>query len=158
MTGLLVLQIDRDSAGHLAVALRRHRADLAERGWAEPPGLADLQEAALRVVEAQERSGGLSGLGALDDDVNGREFLTLTDVSRLANVSVSTVKRWVAAGALGSSKRGVSAALPALTLTGSSRQRDLRWLRTASSEEIDQALEAGELNVLLGQPLNSVGS
>ena len=106
MTGLLVLQIDRDTAGHLAVALRRHRADLAERGWAEPPGLSDLQGAALRVVEAQERSGGLSRLGALDDDLDARDFLTRKDICRLAGVSLSTVKRWLQSGDLPSTQHG----------------------------------------------------
>jgi hypothetical protein len=41
--------------------------------------------------------------------------------------------------------------LPGQTSSGSS-QRDLEWLRSATAEEIDQALAAGELNRLLGQP------
>jgi hypothetical protein len=37
-----------------------------------------------------------------------------------------------------------------LTSTDSSLQRDANWLRTATVEEIDSALDHGELNRLLG--------
>jgi len=106
MTGLLVLEIDRDTAGHLAVALRRHRGRLAELGGAEPPGLADLETLAVRVYEGHEGSRRISVPASVDDDLDARDFLTRRDICRLAGVSLSTVKRWLQSGDLPSTQHG----------------------------------------------------
>ena len=95
MTGLVVLHLDRDVAGHLAVALRRHRGDLQRRGYVEPPGLADLETLFLGVVKSDGDSGGVPCPAVLDDEKHAREFLTRRDVSRQAGVGLSTVDKWV---------------------------------------------------------------
>jgi hypothetical protein len=55
-TGLLVIALDRDTAGHLAVALRRHRGQLEKLGYAEPQGLAELEALAQSVAKSHQAS------------------------------------------------------------------------------------------------------
>jgi hypothetical protein len=58
VSGLLVLSVDQQLAGHLAVAIRRHRTALAELGRPCPPGLSELEDLAARVGRnEQERAG-----------------------------------------------------------------------------------------------------
>lgn len=103
---LLVIALDRDVAGHLAVALRRHRGQLARLGYAEPPGLADLETLAQGVAKSHNESPGVSRLTVPDDDDSDRDYLTRNDISRRTGTSLSTVDRWIATGALPSVKRG----------------------------------------------------
>ncbi len=119
----------------------------------EPPGLAELEAIVLAVTRSHGESPGVSVPVGLEDEEDAREFLTRQDVSRRAGASLSTIDRWIRSGDSPRSGRAVSAASPAATLTVSCLQRDSRWLRSATPEQIDRALEAGELNRLLGQPV-----
>ena len=153
MTGLVVLHLDRDVAGHLAVALRRHRGDLQRRGYVEPPGLADLETLFLGVVKSDGTQG----------ECLVRRFWMMRSMPANSSPAAtsadrpgSVCPRSTSGSSQVSSRRprtAESAVSPAGISTGSSgRQRDLRWLRSATPEQIDRALEAGELNYLLGQP------
>jgi excisionase family DNA binding protein len=107
MSGMVVLAIDPDTAGHLAVALRRHRDSLHKNQMSEPPALAELEKAALQVVsKRQQPSANVSVPGDLQDDLSEREFLTRADVVRLTGASVATVDRWIARGQLPSCRHG----------------------------------------------------
>jgi excisionase family DNA binding protein len=104
---LIVLTIDRDVAGHLAVALHRHRDALRKNGLAEPEALAQLERASLEVVKStQQTSDGVSALSGLDDDGHERKYLSRSDISRIASVSLATVDRWIRSGELRSRRRG----------------------------------------------------
>ena len=106
-TGLLVIALDRDTAGHLAIALRRHRGQLQKLGYAEPQGLAELETLAQSVTKSHQQSPGVSVLTVPDDDSSdNRDFLTRNDISRRTGTSLSTVDRWIRIGALPSVKRG----------------------------------------------------
>ena len=102
---MLVLSVDADLAGHVGVALRRHRDALQKNGLAEPPGLADLESAVLEVTKRQRATQSDSVTRAPDDGLDEREYLTRNDISRLAAVSVRTVDRWLTTG-LPSHRRG----------------------------------------------------
>ena len=52
MTKLLAIAVDTALAGHVAVALRRHREALRKTGRTEPDGLADLEAFAFEVVRS----------------------------------------------------------------------------------------------------------
>jgi excisionase family DNA binding protein len=104
--GLLVIALDRDVAGHLAVALRRHRGQLQKLGYAEPPGLAELETLAQTVAKSHQQSPGVSVMTVPDDDSSDRDFFTRSDISRRTGSSLSTVDRWIRTGALPSVKRG----------------------------------------------------
>lgn len=106
MTALLVIDLDRDTAGHLAVAMRWYRGRLAELGHAEPPGLADLETVAQRVYKRHEQSRGFTVPNGLDHDLHAPDFLSRADISHTTGVSLSTVDRWVRSGALPSAKHG----------------------------------------------------
>ena len=106
MTGLLVLALDRDVAGHLALALRRYHSELDRLGLAKPPALVDLETTALSVVRRQEESSRDNVQTVPDDDWHERDFLSRHDVSRCAGVSLKTVDRWIASGELRSCRRG----------------------------------------------------
>lgn len=105
-TGLLVIALDRDTAGHLAVALRRHRGQLQKLGYIEPRGLAELETLAQSVAKSHQQSPGVSVLTVPDDDSSDRDFLTRSDISRRTGTSLSTIDRWIRTGALPSVKRG----------------------------------------------------
>ena len=47
---LVAIALDRNSAEHLAIALRVHRNQLAKRRLTAPPALAELERVALLVV------------------------------------------------------------------------------------------------------------
>jgi len=104
---LLVLSLDADVAGHLAVALRRHRSALRKNGLAEPPGLADLETAAVEVVSStQQLSAALTVPTGAEDGLHDREFLSRDDIRRLSGVSLATVDRWLSSGQLPSRRHG----------------------------------------------------
>ena len=107
MNAMLVLTLDRDVAGHLAIALRRHRAALKSGGLAEPPGIAELESVALQVVNStHDDSPGITVHDVADDGLHDREYLTRRDVQRLSGASRATVDRWLSGGELPSSKHG----------------------------------------------------
>ena len=107
MTSMLVLTLDGDLAGHLAVALRRHRTALRKRDMAEPPGLADLEAAAAEVVTStQQASRAFTVPSVAEDDRDDRAYLTRKDVCDLTGASLSTIDRWLKSGRLPSSRHG----------------------------------------------------
>lgn len=103
---MLVIALDRDVAGHVAVALRRHRGSLAERGLVEPPGLAALENLARSVYSGHEQSPSVGVPAGLDDGSRERDYLTRSDIRQRTGASLSTVDRWIRTGQLPSVKRG----------------------------------------------------
>ena len=104
---MLILELDRDTAAHLAIALRNHRKGLVSYGRAEPEGLAQLEAMAVAVVNrTQQASASVNLARELESDPDARDYLSRADVSRAAHVSLSTVDRWVADGRLPSTRHG----------------------------------------------------
>lgn len=104
---LLVCAVDRDTAGHLAVALHRHVDALEKSCLVVPPAIAQFAEMALQIVNRpQEASTSIGRLDSVEDDLREREFLSRTDIKRLTGSSLATIDRWVGSGQLPSSKRG----------------------------------------------------
>lgn len=107
MSGFLVMSLDEDLAGHLAVALRRHQDALRRKGMRIPPQLAELERAALTSVG--NRHGASRGSVVVDwaeDGSRGREYLTRSDIRQLTGASLSTIDRWISSGKLPSSRQG----------------------------------------------------
>lgn len=103
----LVLELDRDTAVHLALAIRVHRDQLAKRGMVAPAALLELEEMALRSSESsQEPSGACAAGAALHDDLQNANWLSPDDVARVARVSKSSVQRWLRSRRLKSTKVG----------------------------------------------------
>lgn len=113
----LSLTLDRDLAGHLAVALHALGTRNRQQGRVFPAALNALQAAAEHVVQNgepmllsitsnQEQSPAISRRSGTEDGVHAHEFLTRSDTSQLAGVSIATVDRWIASGQLSSTKRG----------------------------------------------------
>ena len=129
MTEMVVLSLDGDSAGHLAVALHALATRNRKQGRVFPAALVALQAAAESVVQtgepmrltitnvdSSEAPGRTEQHGAAksetvanhrhDDPHGTRPYLTRTDVARLAGVHVSTVDRWLTNDQLQSHKVG----------------------------------------------------
>lgn len=108
MTKLLAIAIDPALAGHIAVALRRHREALRRTNRTEPDGLADLEAFAVEVVSSAQQASDSVTVG--DDRHAGmndnREYLSRRDVSQLVGVSIATVDRWLGSGRLPSTRHG----------------------------------------------------
>ena len=102
--GAVVLELDRDVAGHLAVALHAHVQSLGAFGRACPPELLALQAIAIR-LSGQERSGADSRRDAREP-VPMREWLSVEQTAEVLGVSERTVRRRIAAGDLPSRKFG----------------------------------------------------
>ena len=104
---ILAIVVDRDIAGHLALALSRHSADLKRRGMAEPPSWAQLTELALQVASSsQQASASDTDISGVDDGLHAREYLSRSDVHRITGASLRTVDRWIADGGLTSTRHG----------------------------------------------------
>jgi excisionase family DNA binding protein len=104
---LLVTALDRDCAGHLAIALRRHIDALKKTGRVVPPGIAQLAETALEIVnKQQEASASISRRDPPEDGLRDKEYLSRTDVAQLAGTSTATVDRWIRSKRLPSTKHG----------------------------------------------------
>ena len=154
---LLVIALDRDVAGHLAVALRRHRRPLARLGYAEPPGLADLETLAQGVAKSHNESPGVSRLTVPDDDDSDPDYLTRTTSAGAQGPASRPSTGGSQPAHCHQSSAAEQDASTASTSTSFS-QHDLRWLEHASPKQIDRALERGQLDQLLGQPSNATGS
>ena len=120
----LVITLDRDAAGHLAVALHALAARTRKQERVFPAALLALQSAAEHVLQAddplrlvvsdtQEASEAITGTheqspegGNEANRENVSYALTRTDVARLAGVSTATVDRWIANGKLPSIRHG----------------------------------------------------
>ena len=106
MTQLVVLALDADVAGHLAVAIHRHRAELKRLGAVEPAGLIELETAAESVNKRQQASPAVTVNTACHSELDARTYLTRKDIHQLTGASISTVDRWIANGKLPSSRHG----------------------------------------------------
>jgi excisionase family DNA binding protein len=102
----LIVDLDGDLAGHLALAIRRYRLALSREGWAEHPGLAQLEEMARRVNERQRASTSVKRRVRPEDPsgADHRRYLTRSEVCELAGVSLRTVDRWIRSRELPSTK------------------------------------------------------
>jgi|SRR4051794_6221580 excisionase family DNA binding protein len=104
---LVVLDLQTETAGHLAVALRRHRATLEDRGAACPPGLLKIEDAAIRAAKSgQEHSPAAIVPVVAHAGLHEREYLSPAEVGAVTGVSLSTVRRWVAGAELRSALIG----------------------------------------------------
>jgi excisionase family DNA binding protein len=114
---MVVLSLDGDSAGHLAVALIALAARKRKQGGAFPATLVALQAAAENVIQTgqpmrltitspQEHSISGDRSESVQDDLHEREFLTRSDVASIASVGIATVDRWIANDQLPSHKIG----------------------------------------------------
>lgn len=114
---MLVLSLDRDAAGHLAVALHALGTRNRQQGRVFPAALLALQAAAENVIQTgepmrltisgtHEASPAISRPGNAEDDLHGREYLCRSDVARIAGIGIATVDRWLASGRLPSQKVG----------------------------------------------------
>lgn len=105
----MLLLLDNELLGHLALAVERYRRALERNGLCEPAGLEDLQwglvEAAKSVTAGQGGSGGTS-IPAVADTQPMPEWLTTSEVAAMTGMSISTVKRAIADGSLRSTKVG----------------------------------------------------
>lgn len=104
---LFVALLEPDTAGHLAVAIKRHREELARRGRARPPGLADIEAVAVQAATgSQEQPRARSVPTAHDTGLHDQEWLSPQDVATVTGLSVSTVRRHIRSGELRSGKVG----------------------------------------------------
>jgi excisionase family DNA binding protein len=104
---MLAAVLDPDLAGHLAVALKRHREALARAGRARPPGLADLEALALEAARGgHQRPGAAPRRTPEDHGLHGKEWLSPQEVATVTGLSVTTVRRHIRTGELASSKPG----------------------------------------------------
>lgn len=115
---LLLIELDPQLAGHVAIALHRHKALLRERGRREPEGLAELLDAATRAATpGQARTGPATDARSDLDGLYGRDvpdFLTPAAVAAALDRSERTVRRRCAAGALpGAFREGRAWRIPA---------------------------------------------
>jgi excisionase family DNA binding protein len=104
---LLVLAVDCDVCGHIAVGLRRHCDSLRKNGLAVPDAVEQFAELALQVASSsQQQSASDTDLTGVDDGLHDREYLSRSDVHRITGASLRTVDRWIADGGLTSIRHG----------------------------------------------------
>ena len=100
-----MLALDADVAGHLAVAVYRHRQALDLQGHACPDGLAELEALLAKVAKSQERSRAITArrpghAGPV------RQWLSPSEVAEETGLSIATVRRRLADGGLRSALVG----------------------------------------------------
>jgi excisionase family DNA binding protein len=107
--GLLAIRLDPDVAGHLAVAVRRHREVLDRLGRASPPALAELEELLVAVARGgPEQSGAAAAVNGANVRSVDHDWLTPDECSLATGLSPRTIGRRIAAGDIRSSKIGRS--------------------------------------------------
>ena len=99
---LLALQLDRRTAGHLAVAIAKHRELLEDNGHPCPTALADLQHIAIEVGKGHEGTPRADSGPAIQPPTYGRgnELLSHKQAAEILNVDRKTVGRWITRGDL----------------------------------------------------------
>ena len=120
--------MNRDLAGQVTVAIRRHRRYLHENGHSEPPGYAALEDslAALAVPQVPPSASEGHRMPKLlpsepvrkADEVSPNVLLTLPQTAVLLQYSLRTVKRRVAAGRIRSVRDGRLIRIEAAEITG----------------------------------------
>ncbi len=107
---MILLDVDRNLAGHVAVALAKHRQALRREQVAAPEGLDDLLDA----MTSRARSG--QGATALDPAADLSQYqpvtapllLTKTEAAETLGVSPRSVDRLIADGRLTAVKTGAA--------------------------------------------------
>ena len=97
----LVLDVDRELAAHLAVALASHRRRLRSEGLPPPAGFDDLVAVATKRARAgQGQTDPDDVLAWLQDAPVERLLLTKAEAAKVLGIHERTVQRLVAAGEL----------------------------------------------------------
>jgi len=102
---MLVLELDGDVSGHLAIAVRLYRDMLRKHGMAEPPELEQLEQTACRVAAGGQKRSRVSSTVAVEEH-RERAYLDRRQAANIAGASVSTVDRWIRRGELSATRRG----------------------------------------------------
>lgn len=97
--------IDDLAARHLALALRRYRDELAERGYRRPAGLVEIEEMVEEAVKrGQNRSDADAELRSAAEPVivadHSDRALSQAEAARRIGISSRTVRRWIDQGHL----------------------------------------------------------
>lgn len=102
---LTILSFDRETAGHLAVAIALHRRTLDRSGHACPPGLVDLQHFATEIGQGNGQtgvdggSGGDTGRGGSHTAPDGHgDLLTQRQAAGALGIHPRTLRRWLDRG------------------------------------------------------------
>lgn len=100
-SGPVVVDVGPALAGHLAVAIRRHREWADSRGWELPPGLTEFEQyLASRAIQGQSGPSLDQLWQARDGDHVTPRLLTYEDAASVLACSDRSVKRLVAGGQL----------------------------------------------------------
>jgi excisionase family DNA binding protein len=100
-SGLLILDVSREVAGHLALALQGHRDWARVRRLALPKELDEIERAlAIRARRGQVGTPLENPAEPLEAEPVSPRLVTYADTAALLHVGERTVKRLVAAGAL----------------------------------------------------------
>jgi excisionase family DNA binding protein len=122
--GLLIMYVDGDLAGHLAVAVHRHREVLDQLGYASPPELPGLEETLIKIARGGPGRSGTAAavrggnVGGVDHD-----WLTPEECSVASGLSPRTIGRRISDGSLQSSKIGRSRRVSRIDLEQFMRSR-----------------------------------
>lgn len=95
---LFAASLDATLAAHLAVALARHREELARSGRPRPTGLVDLEALAVEIARDARGQTGTGGDSQVDaaagSAYNGRhELLSQREAAEVLGVSPRTIRR-----------------------------------------------------------------
>jgi excisionase family DNA binding protein len=102
-----VVVLDADAAGHLAVAVRRHRGELQRRGWQCPGGLEEVEALAASIAsDGQERSRVVKVKRLDHPRLDDRDFFSPSEVCTVTGLSDSTIRRRLRDGTLRSTVVG----------------------------------------------------
>lgn len=120
---LVAINLDRATAGHLAVAIELYRRSLDRNGTQPPSALVDLQHLAIEVARSGEgdapgRTGACEDAAPRSDPSRSyagrddRQLLTQKDAAEVLGVHPRTVRRWLDTGDLGSVTVGSRRRIP----------------------------------------------
>ena len=104
---LLVL-LDHETAGHVVIALREHRARLRELGYAIPQQVDDLEQHVAALLSAPVASNGDTLPDGLREAASVDRMVTIAQAARRLGLSERTVERRVRSGEIPSVKIGGS--------------------------------------------------
>lgn len=105
---VVTLNLEPDIAGHLAVAVRRHRGSVEKLGGACPAELEQFEELVLGIARGSEWSGMVSRRDDADAGHRDREYLSPAEVVMVTGLSKSTISRRLRDGSLPSALVGRS--------------------------------------------------
>jgi excisionase family DNA binding protein len=109
---LISFELDRRTAGAIVVADHLLRAELERQGRPVPDGFEQLAALAARVVNSgQQGTDADTDLAAVAAHGNTRP-MTVTEAASHYQVSVRTIRRWVASGELPAERHGRTVRIP----------------------------------------------